>query len=193
MTSFFTSQKILFTTPSHLIPQKTLPIQSNLAVFIRGVMPDFKIYEEYLTMRSIHGSTKETDMFHEFHATLLETQLDPSKLFAVVTDRCPSTLGANQGLPELENKWCEENDLCSCDWHHCILHQKSLAAKSLDMSNVTRVVISTVNWIWANALNHCKFKKLLADVDFLTLFRQLKHLWKEKTSLSLAMKNGLLV
>ena len=44
-------------------------------------------------MRSIHGSTKETDMFREFHATLLETQLDPSKLFAVVTDRCPSTLG----------------------------------------------------------------------------------------------------
>ena len=33
------------------------------------------------------------------------------------------------------------------------------------MSNVTRVVISTVNWIRANALNHRKFKKLLVDVD----------------------------
>ena len=50
-------------------------------------------------------------------------------------------------------------------WHHCILHQKSLAAKSLDMSNVTRVVISTINWIRVNALNRCKFKKFLADVD----------------------------
>ena len=40
-----------------------------------------------------------------------------------------------------------------------------MLTKSLDVSNVTRVVTSTVNWIRVNALNHRKFKKFLADVD----------------------------
>ena len=125
-------------------------------------MPDFKTYQEYISLRSIHGSTKGTNIFREFQVTLLETQLDPSKLFAMVTDGCPSMFGANQGLI---NKWREENDLAPVTWHHCILNRESLAAKSLDMFNVMRVVISTVNWIGANALNHRKFKKFLANVD----------------------------
>ena len=67
----------------------------QLAVFIREVMSDFQIYEEYLTLGSIHGSTKGTDILREFQVALLETQLDPSKLFAVATDGCPSMLGTN--------------------------------------------------------------------------------------------------
>ena len=114
----------------------------QLAVFIRGVMPDFKIYEEFLTLRSIHGSTKGTVIFREFQTTLLKAQLDPSKLFAMATDGCPSMLGANQGLI---NKWREENAFSPVTWHHCILHQESLV--TLDIPNVTKVVISTVNWI----------------------------------------------
>ena len=65
----------------------------------------------------------------------------------------------------LVNKWREENDLTPVTWYHCILHHEILATKSLDMYNVTRVVISTVNCIRANALNHRKFKKFLTDVD----------------------------
>ena len=135
----------------------------QLAVFIRGVMPDFTIYEEYLTLRSIHGSTKGTDMFREFHATLEEAHLDPLKLFGVATDGCPFMLGANRGLQGLINKWRDEDHLPPVIWHHCILHQESLVAKSLNMSNVMDVVTTTVNWIRANALNHRTFKKFLAD------------------------------
>ena len=124
-----------------------------------------KIYEEFLTLRSIHGSTKGTDIFREFQTTLLEAQLDPSKLFAMATDGCPSMLGANQGLQGLIYKWREENAFSPVTWHHGILHQESLVANFLDMPNVTKVVISIVNLIRANALNHRKFKKFLVDVD----------------------------
>ena len=55
-------------------------------------------------------------------------------------------LGANQGLI---NKWREDNALDPVTWHHYILHHESLIAKFLDMPNVTRVVVSTVNWIRA--------------------------------------------
>ena len=144
---------------------KDLTDTEQLVVFIRGVMPDFTIYEEYLTLRSIHGSTKGTDIFREFRATLEEAHLDPSKLFGVATDGCPSMLGANRGLQGLINKWRYENHLAPVTWHHCILHQESLIANSLNMSSVMDVVTTTVNWIRANALNHRKFKKFLADTE----------------------------
>ncbi|XP_076820935.1 general transcription factor II-I repeat domain-containing protein 2-like [Clavelina lepadiformis] len=137
----------------------------QLVVFIRGVMPDFTIYEEYLTLRSLHGTTKGTDIFREFHATLEEAHLDSTKLFGVATDGCPAMIGANQGLQGLINKWREEDHLAPVTWHHCILHQESLVAKSLNMSNVMDVVTTTVNWIRVNALNHRKLKKFLADTD----------------------------
>lgn len=137
----------------------------QLAVFIRGVMPDFKICEEFLTLRSIHGTTKGTDMFREFHATLQEAHLDPSKLYSLATDGCPAMLGKNLGLQGLVNKWRAEQNLDAVTWQHCIIHQESLVAKSLKMSNVTDIVISTVNWIRANALNHRKFKAFLTDID----------------------------
>ena len=132
---------------------KDLTDTEQLAVFIRGVMPDFMIYEEYLTLRSIHGSTKGTDMFREFHATLEEAHLDSSKLFGVATDGCPSMLGANRVLQGLINKWRDEDHLAPVTWHHCILHQESLVAKSLNMSNVMDVVTTTVNWIRAKHLS----------------------------------------
>uniref|UniRef100_H2Y8M5 HAT C-terminal dimerisation domain-containing protein n=1 Tax=Ciona savignyi TaxID=51511 RepID=H2Y8M5_CIOSA len=144
---------------------KDITDTEQLAVFIRGVMPDFKVYEEYLTLRSNYDSTKGTDIFREFRATLEEAYLDPSKLFGVTTDGCPSMLGANRGLQGLINKWRYENHLAPVTWHHCIIHQESLIANSLNMSNVMDVVTTTVNWIRANAVNHRKFKAFIADTE----------------------------
>ena len=128
----------------------------QLAVFIWGVIADFKIYKEFLTLGSIHGSMKGTDIFREFQTTFLEAQLDPSKLFPVAAVECPSMLGANQRLQGLINKWHEENVFSPVTWHHCIvpLYQESLVDKSFDMSTVTKVVISTISWIQANTLNY---------------------------------------
>ena len=69
-------------------------------------------------------------------------------LYAVATDGCPSILGANQGLI---NKSGKNNALDLVTWHDCILYEESFVAKSLDMPNVTRVVVSSVNWIRARA------------------------------------------
>ena len=70
----------------------------------------------------------------------------------MATDGCPSMLGANQGLQRLINQWREENAFRPVTWHHCILHQENIVAESLDMSSVTKGVISKVDWIRANAL-----------------------------------------
>ena len=51
----------------------------QIAVFIRGVMANFKTYKEYLTLGSIYfnfSSTKGTVVFHEFHETLQRAHFD---------------------------------------------------------------------------------------------------------------------
>ena len=76
----------------------------------------------------MHGSTKGTDIFRKFHATLQEAHLDPSKMFPVTTVMCLSMLGANQRLQELVNKCYEEDNLALVRCHHRILLQESLVA-----------------------------------------------------------------
>ena len=61
-------------------------------------------------------------------------------------------LGANQGLKEIIDKWSVEDDLLCVVWHNYILHQESLVVKSLKMPHVTKIILTTVNWIRANAL-----------------------------------------
>ena len=119
--SFFVSQKFLFTARSYMT--RFYRYRANSCVYV-GVLTDFKIYEKYLTLRSLHYSTKRANVFREFYAAFQKAHLDPSKLFSMATDTFPSKLGANQGLQGLINKWRVENNLPCVAWHHCILHQK---------------------------------------------------------------------
>ena len=54
---------------------KSFTDTEQIAVFIREVLADFKIYKEYLTLHSVYGSKKEKDFFCEFHATLQEAHI----------------------------------------------------------------------------------------------------------------------
>ena len=88
---------------------------------------------------------EKINIFRKFYATLQEAHLDPSKVFSMATNECPSMFGGNQRLQGLIDKWRIENNLPFVLWHHCILHQESLVAKSLTMPHVTKGVITTVN------------------------------------------------
>ncbi|XP_014776676.1 general transcription factor II-I repeat domain-containing protein 2-like [Octopus bimaculoides] len=48
---------------------------------------------------------------------------------------------------------------------HCIIHQENLCAKSLKFENVKRVVVSTINFIKSQALNHHQFKEFLEELE----------------------------
>ena len=136
-----------------------------MVVFIRGVLPDFTIFEEFLTLRSMHDSTKGIDIYNEFDKFNQQLNLNNLKLFSVATDGCPSMIGKNIGFRGIFNQKRAEENLPEIMWHHCIIHIENLVAKSLKMPHITDVVISTVNYIRANAINHRKFKEFLQSVE----------------------------
>ncbi|XP_076343226.1 general transcription factor II-I repeat domain-containing protein 2A-like [Tachypleus tridentatus] len=143
----------------------TLPTSSSSLFFIRGVKPDFTITEELLSIRSLHGSTKGAEIFQQMMTVLKDAELDPAKLVGVATDGAPSMLGLGEGLQGHITRWRQAEELKPVVWHHCIVHQENLVAKSLKFKHVTDIVFSTVNWIRANALNHRQFKQFLVDIN----------------------------
>jgi len=154
---------VLFTLIA-LDSTKGITDMKPLAVFIRRVMPDFKSYEEILILCSFHRSTKRIDMFREFRAILLEVHLDPSSSFqwqrmGVLSWLERIKVFKNSSTNGVKKKSCH----CVMPPLHCA--PEKYCAKPLKMSNVTEIVISTVNWIRAHALSHSKFKKFLACVD----------------------------
>ena len=48
--------------------------------------------------------------------------------------------------------------------NHCIIHQKNLCTKILNLPNITTPVIKLINFLKSRALNHRQFKEFLKDL-----------------------------
>jgi hypothetical protein len=139
---------------------------SQLSIFVRGVNEKFEIKEELLRIKPIYGTTKGKDIFDSLKQVLIEHQLTLNNLISVTTDGCPSMVGRNLGLVALiKQEMCElypNNKLVN---YHCIIHQKSLCAKSANIKEVMNFVVKIVNQIRNSPLSHRKFQSLLKELD----------------------------
>ena len=87
--------------------------------------------------------------------------LQLTKLCGLTTDGAPSMIGKNTGFTIILKKTVAHEIIV----RHCILHQEQLCAKTLNMKHVMKNVISTVNFIKSNGLNHRQFRAFLEDID----------------------------
>ena len=56
----------------------------------------------------------------------------------------------------------DPSDLVVC---HYIIHQESLCAHSLTLTNVLKTAVSTINFIKSRGLNNRQFKELLSELE----------------------------
>ncbi|XP_029657494.1 general transcription factor II-I repeat domain-containing protein 2-like [Octopus sinensis] len=144
---------------------KDISDTEQMVVCIRGVTSDFKISEEFFSLRSLKGTTKGMDVLNEFLESIKEFDIDPSKIISICTDGGANMIGRNKGFHGLYSEWRLEKNLDPIFWQHCIIHQENIIAKSLKMQNVISTVLSIVNWIRGKSLNHRRFKKMLVEID----------------------------
>lgn len=90
--------------------------------------------------------------------------LDGEKLAGICTDSCPAMIGKNNGAVTLvlAELGCAPDQVISM---HCIIHHYVLCAKVLHYEHVMKVVVSIINLIRSQALNHRLFKEFLEEKD----------------------------
>ena len=136
---------------------------AQLSVFIRGVDKNLNVTEDLLALRSMRGTTTGTDIYKEVTAAIDDRKLDLAKLTAIVTDGAPSMKGARHGFTTMLLDKLETDKITPA--LHCIIHQENLAAKTLGMKHVIKVVKETVNIIRSRGLKHRQLRQYLSEID----------------------------
>ncbi|KAG7176846.1 General transcription factor II-I repeat domain-containing protein 2A-like 1, partial [Homarus americanus] len=104
---------------------------AQLSIFIRGIDDHFSVYEELVSLESLHGKTRGSDIFDKVKSCLENLQLDSSKLITVCTDGAPSMIGKVAGTTTLLENFLNRPLLK----YHCIIHQESQCGKTLNLQD----------------------------------------------------------
>ncbi|KHJ40557.1 hypothetical protein D918_09394 [Trichuris suis] len=139
---------------------------AQLAIFLRGITTEFETQEELLSLEAMHGTTRGEDLYEKLVLSMERFGLKFEKLSGLTTDGAPAMAGSQKGLvafvkKELNRLNLDPNDLVAC---HCIIHQQSLCAQSLQFNNVMSIVVSCVNFIKSKGFNNRLFKDFLNEL-----------------------------
>ncbi|UYV62467.1 EPM2AIP1 [Cordylochernes scorpioides] len=137
---------------------------AQVLIYIRGVDKSYEVHEELLDMYSIHGTTTGTDIFKGVEMAINKKNLRWKNLKCITTDGGKNMSGKDKGVVALVSKAVENDGGSKPLVLHCIIHQQSLCGKCLDMSDVLKPVISTVNFIRSFGLNHRQFRQFIAEI-----------------------------
>ena len=162
---------------------------TQLGIFIRGIDDQFSVFEELLSLESLHEKTRGSDIFDKLKSCLENFQVDCSKLVSVCTDGAPSMIGRVAGTTTLLEKFVNR----PLFKYHCIIHQESLCGKTLNLQHVMSPLVKCVHKIRARALNRREFREycdvldleygelvLPCEVRWLLRGQVLKRFWKLK-------------
>ena len=75
--------------------------QAQIAVLVRGVCANFDIFEDFVELVSMKGTTTGVDILKALLHSTNSMSLDVSKLISVTTDGAPAVIGTNKGTVAL--------------------------------------------------------------------------------------------
>ena len=99
---------------------------AQLSIFLRGIDDDFSVFEELLSLESLHGKTRGSDIFDKVKSCLQILQIDSSELISVFTDGALPMVREVAGATTLLEKFLN----CPFLKYQCIIHQESLYGKT---------------------------------------------------------------
>ncbi|XP_069610761.1 general transcription factor II-I repeat domain-containing protein 2-like [Ranitomeya imitator] len=138
---------------------------AQLLIFIRGTNDNFEVMEELAALQSIKGTTTGEDIYGKLSQTVKDLELDWAKLASVTTDGAPSMVGCKKGVIARIKQEMDKRNHSHPIAIHCLIHQQALCSKSLKWDSVMKIVVSCVNFIRANALNHRQFQEFLSELN----------------------------
>ncbi|KAK4871623.1 hypothetical protein RN001_015747 [Aquatica leii] len=112
---------------------------AQVLIFIRGVDKNYEVYEELLDVHSIHATTTGEDIFKGVENAVQKSNLKWKNLKSITTDGGKNMCGINKGVVALVLKTVKNDGGSKPLIVRCIIHQQSLCAKCLDMSEVLNI------------------------------------------------------
>ncbi len=94
---------------------------AQLSIFIRGIDKNFNVFEELLSLESLHGKARGSDIFENVKICIENLQLGTWKFISVCTDGAPAMLGKNVGTVTLLETFIGHPLI-----KYCIIHQEVL-------------------------------------------------------------------
>ncbi|KAE9527235.1 hypothetical protein AGLY_012933 [Aphis glycines] len=138
---------------------------AQLLIFIRGIDTDYNITEELASLESISGTTKGSDIFEKVNCCIENLGLTWEKLCSITTDGAPNMVGRNTGLVGRIAELTTSKMIVTPIFLHCIIHQKSLCGKIMNLEHVMNIVTKTVNFIRSHGLKHRQFIEFLNEIE----------------------------
>ena len=137
---------------------------AQLAVFVREVSSNFNIFEDFVELVPIKGTTTEADILKALSQCTNGLSLNPSKLVSVTTDRAFAMIGKTIDAVALLQKHLEDlgrnNTITKVQ---CVIYKEALCAKTTSSKSVLDTVAKVVNVILRRELNHRQFCPLLLE------------------------------
>ena len=138
----------------------------QLAVCVRGIDKDFHITEELDSLVGLQTTTIGIDIPTALQHVVEDLSLKLNNLCGITTDGAPAMTGkVNRAVALVEKARKNAGISTKLVKTHCIIHQEHLCGKSLMMRQVMDVVVKTVIFIRARALNHRQFQALLQEAN----------------------------
>ncbi|KAM8774793.1 general transcription factor II-I repeat domain-containing protein 2-like [Rhynchonycteris naso] len=142
-----------------------VPDSAQLLIFIRGTNDNFKVTEELVALQSIKATITGEDIYEKVSQTVKDLELDWAKLASVTTDGVPSMVGSKKGVIAHINQEMDKRNHSHPIAIHCFIHQQALCSKSLKWDSVMKIVVSCVNFVRDNELNHRQFQEFLSELN----------------------------
>ncbi|KAM8812643.1 general transcription factor II-I repeat domain-containing protein 2-like [Rhynchonycteris naso] len=138
---------------------------AQLLIFICGTNANFKVTEELAVLQSIKGTTTGEDIYEKVSQTVKDLELGWAKLAIVTTDGASSMVGSKKGVIAHINQEMDKRNHSHPIAIDCLIHQQALCSRSVKWHSVMKIVVSCVNFIRANALNHRQFQEFLSELN----------------------------
>ncbi|XP_029633870.1 EPM2A-interacting protein 1 [Octopus sinensis] len=135
----------------------------QLLVFIRGVLENFDIHEELLSVENLSEKATGIDIFHATCRALNANNMNWELLVGVTTDSAPAMIAAKSGAVALLSQKMKQKYDMDLIHYHRVIPQETLISNVLLMDNVISVVVKCVNLLRSEVHEHNLFKSFLED------------------------------
>lgn len=113
----------------------------------------------------LNGTTQGKDIFLHVQNVIYSLEFIIDQLVSVTTNKARNMTGENIGLQTVIINEMKFKELSPSLTFYCIIHQHALCAKIISWDLIMKDVVSIINFLRCNGLNHRLFQNFFVEMN----------------------------